>query len=241
MRSEQTVEEDMTVSQLAGGVPGSLSNQPPAATENVSQTSPGSTTRRATRNYELDKTISHTRTGAGAVQRLSVAVVVDDSQTIDEDGEVIREPRTQEDIDRINSLVKEAIGFNVQRGYSVNVINASFTIPPVSEDLPEPSFFYNPSLWSTLKQALAGCVVLLLVFGVLRLVLRELVVKGEMVSSAQAQMASSLSSDQLSLGNPQNPGARGYEDNLNNARTLAAQDPKRVAQVVNNWVTSDGG
>lgn len=242
IRSEQTVEEEMTGSQLAGGVPGSLANQPPApVAENVTETLPGSTTRKATRNYELDKTISHTRTGAGSVQRLSVAVVVDDGQTVDEDGEIIREPRTQEEIDRISSLVKEAIGFNVQRGDSVNVINASFTIPPEPEELPEPSFFDNPGLWSGLKQVLAIGGVLLLVFGVLRPVLRELVAKGEIVASSRSQMVPGLSQDQLSLANQQELGARSYEDNLNNARTIAAQDPKRVAQVVNNWVSSDGG
>ncbi|MFQ5356688.1 MAG: flagellar M-ring protein FliF, partial [Mariprofundaceae bacterium] len=132
---------------------------------------------------------------------------------------------------------------------SVNVVNAAFTVPPEPEPLPEPSMMDNPALWGYVKQGFAGIVVLFLVFGVLRPVLRELVVKGETVNANQprlhAQVADGgLQNDQLSLsgagGEPKIASPSNYETNLNNAQTLAAQDPKRVAQVVNNWVGSDG-
>jgi flagellar M-ring protein FliF len=239
IRSEQTIEEKTAGGQPAGGVPGSLSNQPPAGApiENTAAEPSGSSTRRSTRNYELDKTISHTRVGSGSIKRLSVAVVVDNKQEVNEDGEVTRTPFSEDEITRFTNLVKEAIGFNIQRGDSVNVINAAFSVPPEPEPLPEPSFFDSPTLWSTLKQILVGGFVLFLVFGVLRPVLRELVVKGK--SMPTPEMLANMQ-DQLALsGQGGRQQGSGYENNLNTARTLVSQDPKRVAQVVNNWVAND--
>ena len=240
IRSEQTVEEQSSGSQLAGGVPGSLSNQPPGvAGQESAQESPGSSTRRATRNYELDKTISHVRVGGGFIKRLSVAVVVDDKQETDEDGEVTRTPLTKEELVRFTNLVKEAIGFNTQRGDSVNVINAAFSVPPVPEPLPEPSFFDSPMVWNVLKQLLAGGFVIFIVLGVLRPVLRELVAKGKLIPVPE-MYPGGLAQDQFSRSGP--PGqlqGAAYENNLNTARSLVSQDPKRVAQVVNNWVSGD--
>ncbi len=248
IRSEQTLEERRTGSHSAlSGVPGSLSNQPPANATAGSldePRAPVSSTTRATRNYELDRTISHVRSGGGDIKRLSVAVVLDDKQSIDENGEVIRVPLTADEISSITSLVKEAIGFNGQRGDSVNVINSAFKLPEEVEPLPEPSFMDNPGLWDTGKQVLAGAVIFFLLFGVLRPVLRELAAKGEAMPAQmmiQGQSVTGMQNDQLTLsadgGNPQ----KNYETNLSTARSLATQDPKRVAQVVNNWVATDGG
>ncbi len=248
IRSEQTFEERRTGSKTLSGMPGSLSNQPPNNTV-TGATSEGvrgaeSSTIRATRNYELDRTISHVRSGGGNIKRLSVAVVLDDKQSIDDGGEAVRVPLTDDEMQRITSLVKEAIGFNGQRGDSVNVINSAFKLPAEIEPLPEPSFMDNPGLWDTGKQVLAGAVVFFLLFGVLRPVLRELAAKGEAMPAPvmiQGQSAAGMQNDQLTLStdgaNPQ----QNYETNLNTARTLATQDPKRVAQVVNNWVATDGG
>jgi len=247
IRSEQTLEERRTGSQTLSGVPGSLSNQPPdnAIASAGGKSAPISSTIRATRNYELDRTISHIRSGGGNVKRLSVAVVLDDKQSINEDGEVTREPLTDDEVLRITSLVKEAIGFNGQRGDSVNVINSAFTLPAEVEPLPEPSFMDNPGLWDTGKQVLGGAVVLFLLFGVLRPVLRELAAKGEAMPPQvmiQGQPVAGMQNDQLTLsGGEGSPQQQSYETNLNTARTLATQDPKRVAQVVNNWVATDGG
>lgn len=249
IRSEQTLEERRTGGQTLSGVPGSLSNQPP---ENPSVAAGGgdsrlpvSSTIRATRNYELDRTISHIRTGGGDVKRLSVAVLLDDKQSTNEDGEAVRTPLTEDEIVRITSLVKEAIGFNSQRGDSVNVINSAFTVPPEMEPLPEPSLLESPGTMDTAKQVLGGMVVLFLLFGVLRPVLKELAAKGE-VMPAQGRMTGpvteGMQNDQLTLsGGTSAPSPQNYDTNLNTARTLATQDPKRVAQVVNNWMVTDGG
>lgn len=250
VRSEQTVEEKTTSALQAGGVPGSLSNQAPSAAAAAAEaTAPGgSSVQRTTRNYEIDKTISHTRRNGAAIRRLTAAVVIDDRTTVDEDGETVREPLTEEELTRITNLVKEAIGFSAERGDSVNVINQSFTLPPAPEEMPEPSLFASANLWDMAKQALAIAAVAFLIFGVLRPVLRELAAKGKAAPpAALLQGAGQMAEDQLTLsggarpaGLPAGAGAGGgYDSNLSAARTLAAQDPKRTAQVVRNWVAAE--
>lgn len=245
VRSEQTIEEKRTGSQTAGGVPGSLSNQPPES-EAAEQggTTNGSLTRRTTRNYELDKTISHVKKNGGTIQRLSVAVVVDHRTEVDDDGELVRTPLSDEEVERMTGLVKGAIGFDARRGDSVSVINTSFTTPPEAEPVPEPSMFTGANIWDALKQLLAVGAVGLLIFGVLRPVLRELAAKGasppRVVGGQEGQ---GLAEDQLMLSGGQQapalPNASGYDANLTTARTIASQDPKRVAQVVTNWVAAE--
>lgn len=247
VRSEQTVDEKIASAQQAGGVPGSLSNQAPssgAAAAAEGAQSGGSSVQRTTRNYEIDKTISHTKRNGAAIKRLSAAVVIDDRATVDEDGETVREPLSEEEIARITNLVKEAIGFNAERGDSVNVINQSFTLPPVPEELPEPSMFSGAMIWDMAKQALAVAAVAFLIFGVLRPVLRELAAKGKTPLQALPQGGGQMADDQLILSGGARPvglpaGGGGYDANLNVARTLASQDPKRTAQVVRNWVAAE--
>lgn len=250
VRSEQTVDEKVSSGQALGGVPGSLSNQAPSTTAAPAAaeaaTPGGSSVQRTTRNYEIDKTISHTKRNGAAIKRLSAAVVIDDRTTVNEDGETVREPLGEEEITRITNLVKEAIGFDTERGDSVNVINQSFSLPPAPEETPEPSMFSSLNLWDIAKQALAIAAVGFLIFGVLRPVLRELAAKGKAPLHALPAADGQMAEDQLTLGGGLRPpglpaaaGGGGYDANLNTARTLASQDPKRTAQVVRNWVGAE--
>lgn len=251
IRSEQTFEDRSNGANTAAGIPGALTNQPPAggaAAANARNNdqdqiaAPQSSVKRVTRNYELDKTISHTQFPTGNVKRLSIAVVVDDHQETDAEGNVVRKPRSEEELARLTSLAKEAIGFNAQRGDSLNVINASFMAQPQLEPPPEPSLLEKPWLWDVGKQVLAGIAVLVLIFAVLRPLFKNLVERapaqvmtGDIEARVleQQQLAGGGQTPQLTRGNP-------YEQNVNTAQNLATQDPKRVAQVVKNWVASDG-
>ncbi len=267
MRSEQISEEQ---SRLLGpqGIPGALSNQPPGAGEAPEVAngegrrtvgSPLNTSKRATRNFELDKMISHSRLSAGGLRRLSVAVVVDDHISVDEAGKTVHTPLTGEELDRITGLVKQAIGFNAQRGDSVNVINASFQRPGAPEPLPEPPLWEQSWVWSLAKQVLAGLLVLILVFGVLRPTMRALVLRGKSEREAQAGTGEAQGDSGVAReqgANPQLAGADGqlslssedlamlegparYEQRLEIARKMAKGDPKRVAQLVKNWIAED--
>lgn len=254
LRSEQVFEETSSGPRTPAGIPGALTNQPPeagtvdpqaqAAGEGRQPAAGGNSTRRATRNYELDKTISYTRTAGGQVQRLSVAVLIDDRQVRTDAGTVQRTPLTDEEVQQITSLVKDAIGFDEARGDTVNVINQSFQQPAIPEPLPEPPLWEQPWLQDLGKQLLGGLAVLVLVFGVLRPVLKSLAEKGAQMPRQAALVDGEAGEDQLSLGQgrsrPQLPATAQYEDKLSMAKTMAAQDPGRVAQVVKNWVASDG-
>jgi flagellar M-ring protein FliF len=190
---------------------------------------------RATRNYELDRTISHSKLATGQVRRLSVAVLVDDRQVINEEGETVREPRSAEELERISALVREAVGFSVQRGDTVNVISAPFQLDHAVEPLPELPMWKQSWVMDFGKQLLGLLVVLMLVFGVLRPLLRTL------ATAKPAEFTPALAQDQVSLGAPadvmQLPQQGSYEGNIGLIRDMAREDPKHVAQVVKTWVS----
>lgn len=261
IRSEQTSDQKTVGSSAPVGIPGALSNQPPADSQvgsNANAASAGSkssgktgqkpqppvnSTHRSTKNFELNRVISHTRLPSGTVQRLSVAVVVDNLQGVDSDGKPTSHALSQKELDRFTALIKEAVGFNAERGDTVKVINVPFNTPPPPKPLPAPSLMDQPWVWSAAKSALAGAMVLLLVLGVLRPVLRELAAKGQVAPQTLA-LEGGAHEGQGQLGGQQAAQLAGpsqdYENNLNKAKNLASQDPKVVAQVVKNWVVSDG-
>jgi len=229
-RSDRTVDEKDNTAASSVGVSSSLDSRVTA----------GGAASTPNEIRKLDKTISHMKTGGGTIRRLSVAVVVDDRQEIDEDGELVRASRKEDDMARMTELVKEAIGFDPRRGDSVNVVNASFVVPPEPEPLPEPSVFESGYLWSVGKQLLAIATIAFLLFGVLRPVLRELAAKGHappMLPDGERIVEDHvIPSGQHRATSPR---ASAYETNLEAARAMAAEDPKRVAQVVSNWVSAE--
>jgi flagellar M-ring protein FliF len=182
LRSEQTSEEQNTQGK-AQGVPGALSNQPtPAGTapetlDAAGQNADGKTgtaAKSATKNYELDKTITHQKMAIGLLRRLSVAVVVDDRHLVQADGSVKYQAYAQEDLNRFTDLVKQAVGFDSARGDQVTVTNVTFKIPEELEALPEQPLWEQGWFLDLMKQVLAAAVVLFLVLGVLRPTLRRL-------------------------------------------------------------------
>lgn len=253
LRSEEVVQETNGSGAGAQGVPGALTNQPPeggsaepAKAEGESgaaEAAPTSSHRRAVRNYELDKTISHTRSAAGRIERLSVAVLVDDRQTRAANGAMERTPLTEKELEQVTGLVKDAVGFDDERGDTVNVINSAFQEPAAPVPLPDPPLWQRPWLQNLVKQLAGGMAVLLLVFGVLRPVLRSLAERGVQV---RAHQRAQQGDERLTLGGPhqqvagQLTGPGKYEDKLAMAKGMASQDPGRVAQVVKNWVGTDG-
>jgi flagellar M-ring protein FliF len=266
LRSEQISEDESTAGNTASGIPGALSNQPPqeAVVEGPGEginpgvagaavPAPLNSSKRSVRNYELDKTISHTKLATGTVRRLSIAVVVDNKQEVDENDELVSKPWAEDELTRFTTLVKEAVGFNAQRGDTVNIVNSSFIAPPEAEAIPEPSLLQQPWVWDIAKQAAGALGLLIVVFGVLKPVMRSLADKGAqsmqaaaMVPAVAGEAAVAGTEDRLSLSgaNPQQAQLAApqvsYEQHLDTAKTAAGEDPKRVAQVVRNWVSEDG-
>ncbi|MDX1695210.1 MAG: flagellar basal-body MS-ring/collar protein FliF, partial [Ketobacteraceae bacterium] len=192
VRSEQTLSEVSGVGAGAAGVPGALSNQPPgavtvpeqggAAGQGQEGTGENNNVRRqATRNYELDRTISHTRHQVGRIQRLTVAVVLDDKWTQASAAEGgtskrVKRPLTDAEIERINLLVRDAIGYSAARGDSVSVINQPFSEVEVETvEIPPVEWWKEPWV-ADIARIVAGFLLLvLLFFGVLRPIFKRLV------------------------------------------------------------------
>ena len=286
LRSEQSVDEQRTSSQGPQGVPGALSNQPPAgaaAPENATAAAPpagavqpgqplldangaqimdpvtgqpmlapypADKRKQSTKNFELDRSISHTRQQQGRLSRLSVAVVVDDQAKLDAaTGEMTRAPWGAEDLARFTRLVQDAVGFDASRGDSVTVINVPFAADRGTEiaDIP---FYSQPWFWDIVKQVLGVVFILVLVFGVLRPVLNNITGGGKQAASdsdmelgGMIGLDGELANDRVSLGGPQSillpSPSEGYEAQLNAIKGLVAEDPGRVAQVVKEWINAD--
>ncbi len=261
LRSEQVNEESSKLSSVQG-VPGAISNQPPAAGTapqvaggqagvTGAEGTPLNSSKRATRNYELDKTISHTRLSAGSLKRLSVAVVVDNNVVVADDGTSKSIERTPEELSRISDLVKEAIGYSAERGDSVRVVNAAFQIPELPESLPEVPIWEEPWVWDIAKQVGGLIMALVLIFVVLVPTIKKLIAtpvyaSGPMMAGAvggghpQMGMAGGMQMDEQGE-TVKLPGPAKYEDTLKAARQMVNDDPKRVAQVVKSWVADDAG
>lgn len=263
MRSEQTIEESR-VGPGASGIPGALTNQPPADGQAPEEAggeegaagagNGGSSRKQAVRNFELDRTISHTRHQVGRIRRLSVAVLVDYVAKVDaETGEESRVPMEQAQIERLQTLVRDAVGFDVARGDSVNIINSEFIPKEIVEELPaeETPIYMQPWAQKIAKQVLGGLLVLVLVFGVLRPVMKSLTDSAREVREMEAQRAlgdlsgdmdGELDDETVTLSGGDNLLLTGpdqsYEQQINAIKGLVAEDPGRVAQVVKRWVAS---
>jgi len=206
----------------------------------------------STKNFELDRSISHTKQQQGRLTRLSVAVVVDDMvKTNAANGEVTRAPWSAADLARFTRLVQDAVGFDASRGDSVSVINVPFSSER-AEVLPEASFYSQPWFWDIVKQAVGVIFILILVFGVLRPVLNNITTGksrelagfgGDADLGGMGGLDGELSNDRVSLGGPQSillpSPTEGYDAQLNAIKSLVAEDPGRVAQVVKEWINTD--
>ncbi|MFC1602450.1 flagellar basal-body MS-ring/collar protein FliF [Pseudomonadota bacterium] len=240
LRSEQVNEES---SQFSGiqGVPGALSNQPPGGSVAPEQageiqgegtaSEPINRSKQATRNYELDKVISHTRMPTNSLRRLSVAVVVDNPTGKSKAKK--SEGRTPEELESITQLVKEAMGFSEERGDTVRVINAAFQLPPEPAPLPEEAIWEQAWVWDVARQMGGVLLVLVLIFVVLKPTMKKLLAVPLMPVPTPVPARDLEQPDQsVAL-----PGPGDYEHTLDAAREMVQEDPKRVAQVVRKWVS----
>lgn len=278
LRSEQTMAENQSGTAGVIGVPGALSNQPPAGGQAPQQTggattpagqaaaggeagtSPSNTRQQATRNFELDRTISHTRQQVGTVKRLSVAVVVDNKLAPAAAGKAGAAPKrialTPQELDRLNVLVKDAVGFDAARGDRVSVINQPFIDAQLIMGEEEAVPIWERTWFSdVLRQVLAALVILVLLLAVLRPIMRQLARPGATAEeeAAAAAAAGGLSGATLQEGLPGAqvtltgmsedlllPGPHeGFEGQLAAVRAMVAEDPARVAQVVKNWIAEE--
>ncbi len=273
LRSEQSNIEETNRETQPEGIPGLLPTDPnaqpqdgqgadgqQAAEPEVRTVSNKQTT---TRNFEVDRSISHIKRSPGGISRISVAVLIDypeDSAAAEgtpaEGADAAAATSTQLDPqqhERIVELVKQTIGFDETRGDSVSVIDSDFMSVAAEAPLAlEESLLDNPLLWSGLRHGAAGLVVLFLIFGVLRPVLKSSVANDSALPMRLARPAAAgvpgamdMADDRVSLsgqapqGLPQ--GGVNYDQHLQQARSIIESEPERAARLIQGWVSDDNG
>lgn len=210
IRSEQMSTEVSAGDTNVGGVPGAAANSPENA-EGVENEGAESTQSRSrtTKNYELDRTISHTKQQMGQIKRLTVAVAVDhllqevesianEEEADEESVEPIMEsvPWEQADLDRLVALVQDSVGYNALRGDRVTVINTPFMRETFSYDPPPPLELWEESwFWPAVKAALGVLGFLMVVFLIFRPALKRLTDNSKAVNELEAKHRQAI--DQL--------------------------------------------
>ena len=271
IRSQQTSESASTMPS-AQGVPGALSNQPPvpatapltqpavpgvgtpaagqqppvpgqinaagvqAQISNVGQ--PINTRKDSTINYEVDRTIRHTKQSVGTIKRLSAAVVVNHRK----DAKGIVKPIAEPELKQINDLVREALGFNQERGDSVSVANAPFTA--IERSATDTPLWKDPEMMSLAKELFKyGAIAAILAYLLFKIIMP--LVKTMMQpppASPTRQLGGNINIVDEEDGQTAPPSAaQALEQKLGQARELAQQDPKVVANIIKDWTGSNAG
>ncbi|MGL4748019.1 MAG: flagellar basal-body MS-ring/collar protein FliF, partial [Shewanella sp.] len=266
LRSEMTVENNSTGGS-SGGIPGALSNQPPMesnipqeadkATESVTA---GNSHREATRNFELDTTISHTRQQIGVVRRVSVSVAVDFKPGVaGENGQVARVARTEQELTNIRRLLEGAVGFSAQRGDVLEVVTVPF-MDQLVEDVPAPELWEQPWFWRAVKLGVGALVILVLILAVVRPMLKRLIYPDRVnmpedgrLGNELAEIEDQYAADTLGMLNTKEaeysyaddgsiliPNLHKDDDMIKAIRALVANEPELSTQVVKNWLQDNG-
>lgn len=268
VRSEMTV-ENTNSGDLAVGIPGALTNQPPlpanipedaVGAAGSNRATPTSHHREATRNYELDTTVSHTRQQVGVIRRLSVSVAVDYTRSFDGEGNPTTTPRTQEELDNITRLLQGGLGFSLQRGDTLEVVSVPF-VKEVFDEVVELPFYETEWFRHMIKWVMLGLICIALIFGVMLPMLKRLTgteepaqedamlldgpVAGRLDDTMLAAQEALLEADNdelistLTSGRIELPDLHKDEDVLKAVRALVANEPELALQVVKNWLAEN--
>ncbi|WP_426163747.1 flagellar basal-body MS-ring/collar protein FliF [Pseudoduganella sp. R-34] len=268
IRSQQSSETSGNANANPGGVPGALSNQPPGvATAPLTTTPPGAagapgqpgtgaataaagpSHKESTTNYEVDKTVRYEQKAMAGLKRMTVGVVVNYRRTIDKNGKVVVKPLSADEMAKINSLVKEAMGYNQDRGDSVSVANAPFD--GVDREPEAPLEWWRDPANLPLAKELAKFLItaLILLYILLRIVrpmMRPVFKKIDQINEPEPEPEPEPIVEPVGptpeellaeeIAKMEENTARTYRDNLALAKKLAAEDPRIVANVIKEWI-----
>jgi flagellar M-ring protein FliF len=184
-RSE-TLAQDRAAKRDAAGIPGALSNTaptPPTTTPNTTANaaegrseSDQTMSSRSTRNYELDRSVRHVKNATGSIQRISVAVVVNErpvpppAEGASAPAPGARVAYTPQELDRMRDLVRSVVGFDQRRGDEVTVVPARFEPAPPLETIP---WYIETRVHEGLKSGLIALAFIAFLFVVVRPVLQQ--------------------------------------------------------------------
>ncbi|EOU2462314.1 flagellar basal-body MS-ring/collar protein FliF [Vibrio navarrensis] len=261
-RSEYAL-EDYNNANMVAGVPGALSNQPPADAsipQDVAQMKDGSVTgqgsvrKESTRNFELDTTISHERKQTGVVTRQTVSVAIKDRAAVNPDnGSVTYTPRSEAEINAIRQVLIGTVGFNENRGDLLNVLSMQFA-EQEPEKLADVPIWEHPNFNDWVRWFASALVIIVVVLVLIRPAMKKLLNpasddENEMygpdglpigADGETSLIGSDIESSELfEFGSSIDlPNLHKDEDVLKAVRALVANEPELAAQVVKNWMTN---
>ena len=267
VRSMQTVENNNDSNALSPGVPGATSNIPPGASAapiNGQAVTPGVTgpngaagstsannmRRESVVNYEVDKTVRVVKGATGTIKRLTAAIVINHRMVLDpKTGKESSQPIPAEQITQMTALVRETIGFNKDRGDSVNLMNAPFNVSKVETvetpvwQQPEAVELARSFAWP-IGMVVLGLVVLL---GFVRPSLKMMSApppepeKEQDVQQLEALVGDDTERPPLLPGMaPEGESAPTIQQlQLADARRLALENPVAVANIIKGWVNGE--
>lgn len=241
-----------------GGVPGALSNQPPVPTSApIDQppatdkpqtgadgaaipTLPFSRQKDETTNYELNRTLIHTKRSPGTIERLSVAVVV--NYQPDEEGKPVA--LSKEQMEQIQALVKEAMGYSSERGDSLNVVNSLFNADPSEPEIP---FWQRPAFIDLMLAAGRYLLVALVALMLWRKMLQPFWIKHQELALQRLELekeARQAARDAQLRKAEMREQAKAQqrvetEVNVQQLRSMAEQDPQVIALVLRQWLNKE--
>lgn len=262
VRSEMVM-EDNTSGLGALGIPGALTNQPPAESD-IPEEAAGlaqeqrrneRSRKEATRNFELDTTISHSQSATGDIRRLTVSVAVDHKTITNEDGTTERVALNQEELTRIDRLLRGGLGFDISRGDAIEVVAVPFN-RPVLDDIGGVPFYEKAWFLHLLRILGAVAVLIVLLLTLVRPMVKRLLGTEELPDNVDLDGQNALmGSNDLTLlaeqaeqdegmfgireGRLQLPDLNKDEDVLLAIRALVANEPDLAAQVIRDWVKAD--
>ena len=269
VRSRQLNTSEQVGGAYPGGVPGALSNQPAPAnnapidvpqqqnnaqangqnnqqrtqTTSAANSGPRSTQHDETTNYEVDRTIRHTKMNVGDIQRLSVAVVVNYRQLAD--GKPL--PLTADQLKQIEDLTREAMGFSEKRGDTLNVVNSPFTA--TDETGGELPFWQQQAFIDQMLSAGRWLLVLIVAWLLWRKAVRPQIQRRAEVAKAAQEMEQQrkemeeavevhLSKDEQSQQRRANQ-RLSAEVMSQRIREMSDNDPRVVALVIRQWMSNE--
>ncbi|KAF0861164.1 flagellar basal-body MS-ring/collar protein FliF [Mixta calida] len=213
-----------------------------ASTNSSARAVPSNTHHDDTTNYELDRTIRHTKMNVGSVKRLSVAVVV--NYRADAKGKAVA--LTDAQLKQIEDLTREAMGYSTDRGDSVNVVNSPFTqTNETGGDLP---FWQQQSFFDQLMNAGRWLLVALVAFILYRKMVRPQLLRKQEMAKLAAEQAKQREEDQafsVSLSKDDQEQERKSKHRMSaevmsqRIRDMSENDPRIVALVIRQWMSNE--
>ncbi|MBU9854084.1 flagellar basal-body MS-ring/collar protein FliF [Rahnella bonaserana] len=272
IRSRQTSDAEQGSKSGVGGVPGALSNQPPvpatapitqppvpnqpaqgtnAANNNanpaagtaettVATPMPFNNRKDNTTNYELDRTLTHIKRSTGSIERLSVAVVV--NYLPGKDGTPVA--LTPEQLEQVNALVKETMGYSAARGDTINIVNSPFT--PVEEE-PAPPFWKQEGFINLLMSAARYLLIALVAWFLWRKAVQPAWLRNQELVLQRLELEKQARQEELDASARRaESGARAKAEqrvetelNTQSLRELAQQEPRVIALVIRQWMNKE--